>query len=1578
MVFLLCLICLCAYGFLEGCDEEAPLLHQRAFSQSFLPHAKKKNLLSLLQTHEYFSVRGVPPELRWRESQSFFPDAQRKSLLSIFPISIDCRDGQGSLSLAQKVASTLEPMMPSDVPDQKLRSGQYNKHINLRTIYDACLRLIKDYQTFLRGNLALDQYYIKNQCGNALCSLLSALKGFCMRDQEWTEAAFRTHSTWLSSDGAYGCDPRPIFFSFLIEWEQSQKLLNPIREQMQKSLLPCLQGACILVPIDELEEVHQMMQDVTATLDAIVSASPNILAMDRQKSIVLSIQNGKYGDFCFYADSHLDLETFVASFARLELEYNSLLYLENYKKVSIVESYYLKKEYQQACDKLVIALEYFCQRDRERSDKEFCCFLKHLSAIQRPLTPQLWCEKAQELLDPYRGVLTLPAASLDTNDLDQLRGLAEPILATLKRAQDETYHGSDEAVMPMVCDAFHRPENKFEKYKEDALRASIDGNFNCDMETFFYLFSALKEECDALSSLDIEKKGIIRLCYIKQKLIDAHRHLFEALNIFCAGFLSYDKKDLIGVIQATQCFWGKIVEVRSAYIRNISLEMLQKEVFKPFDECCRESRILMIPYRDHLLGRLTQDYFAISDLDQLRGFAEPILTTLQEFHIKNYHASAEAVIARKAFVLEESRCGRGFFDMEGFFYIFSELKERCSDLLALDSREVRVTDLSFCKTKYINAHHKLFSAFKRFCIHIEDDEEDDRRSCMKRVNRDIRAFWIDMKEVEVTLYVQEAWKKSQELLDDLSRAQILESLLSCSNGACVLMKTDELQKMQQVMQEVTEALKPIVHPHHENIPSTARKKSILRGLKNGEYNDSPRKLQTFFDVLCALLEEYNALLLLANKRDVSIAESYYRKREHKQSCEKLLLALEYFCQRDRESCDKEFSSFLNHISSRHKPLPFDLHSVARVLFLPYRVLLTPPAYCWKANDLGQLRGLAEPILATLQQAQAATYHGSAKEMMERKKFFLEVPVFAHFNCDMETFFYLFSILDEEYDSLLSLDIAEKGITHLCYIKQKFIYAYGNLLKALNIFCQSSHIFDESFYNVKIFTPVIQHMKSCWEEMAQAYSHNSFDRRLCVLNALDEWWGITKRLMNPCRDNLLQRLSEDFFEINDLDQLRVFVQPTFTILQDFHTQNYHGSAEAMIERKKVVLEISKRYSACFDMESFFYLFSELEERCSGLLDLDSSKVSGADLCFVKTKCRNAYHKLLSALKCLCTHIQDDNRGDRLSTIDQLEQDISDFWIHMKSAKMPLKFYERCEAAQELLGDANREELLSEFSTEDYRAIKDPYALRTFAEPILTTLKRVHSETYHGSAGEMMERKKFFLKQAADDKFHADVDTFFYIFSELAEKYDSCSKKGTIHCFDIKEKYIDTSHSLLLALSNFCKHKDCCAVKDLKSCWKSIAELCRPISDYERVYIDDVRLRMYKKKCDVKGFCSAPSAQFFDIRDLKQLRGCAQPILDDLQAFHSEIYRASSEEMMARKELIIKAALACKAHIDLETYFYTFSYFDEESARFSSSPDCKWIEAYRHLLSSFQCYLLGKDVAKSRYDAAWWLLTMKRYS
>ncbi|MCY4414340.1 MAG: hypothetical protein OXC30_05130, partial [Alphaproteobacteria bacterium] len=81
------------------------MLHKRAFSQSFLPHAKKKNLLSLLQTHEYFSVRGLPPELRWRESQSFFPDAQRKSLLSIFPISIDCRDGQGSLSLAQKVAS---------------------------------------------------------------------------------------------------------------------------------------------------------------------------------------------------------------------------------------------------------------------------------------------------------------------------------------------------------------------------------------------------------------------------------------------------------------------------------------------------------------------------------------------------------------------------------------------------------------------------------------------------------------------------------------------------------------------------------------------------------------------------------------------------------------------------------------------------------------------------------------------------------------------------------------------------------------------------------------------------------------------------------------------------------------------------------------------------------------------------------------------------------------------------------------------------------------------------------------------------------------------------------------------------------------------------------------------------------------------------------------------------------------------------------------------------------------------------------------------------------------------------------
>ncbi|MCY4414330.1 MAG: hypothetical protein OXC30_05075, partial [Alphaproteobacteria bacterium] len=159
-------------------------------------------------------------------------------------------------------------------------------------------------------------------------------------------------------------------------------------------------------------------------------------------------------------------------------------------------------------------------------------------------------EKAQELLDPYRGVLTLPAASLDTNDLDQLRGLAEPILATLKRAQDETNYGSNEVMIRR--NAFYRFEDQFEGDKQNALRASSDGNFYCDMETFFYFFSELEEKYDVCAN-----KGIAR--YMTPKYIDAYHSLLLALRNFCKEHVRYATEYL-------RSYWGSYNQISCCLI----------------------------------------------------------------------------------------------------------------------------------------------------------------------------------------------------------------------------------------------------------------------------------------------------------------------------------------------------------------------------------------------------------------------------------------------------------------------------------------------------------------------------------------------------------------------------------------------------------------------------------------------------------------------------------------------------------------------------------------------------------------------------------------------------------------------------------------------------------------------------------------------------------------------------------------------------------------------------------------------------------------------------------------------------
>jgi len=281
--------------------------------------------------------------------------------------------------------------------------------------------------------------------------------------------------------------------------------------------LPCLNGVCVLVPIHDLGTVHHMMKAVSDILKPIVYAShQNISSTARGKPMPRRVENG---NFCFYDDAHLDLEKFVEALSQLEEEYTWLLKEEDYKAVSIVESYYVKREYQQACDKLVIALECFGQKDRGGSDEKFCCFLQHLSDMHTPLTPQLWCKNAQELLEPYRESLRIPEDHEAVYDLDKLRGFAEPILSTLQRSQSETYYGSNEEMV--MRQAFCRCEDKFAKYKECALKKSAAGNFHCDMEHFFYHFAYLKEKSDSLLSLDIGKKGITYLCTHRctQKLI---------------------------------------------------------------------------------------------------------------------------------------------------------------------------------------------------------------------------------------------------------------------------------------------------------------------------------------------------------------------------------------------------------------------------------------------------------------------------------------------------------------------------------------------------------------------------------------------------------------------------------------------------------------------------------------------------------------------------------------------------------------------------------------------------------------------------------------------------------------------------------------------------------------------------------------------------------------------------------------------------------------------------------------------------------------------------------------------------
>ncbi|MCY4414448.1 MAG: hypothetical protein OXC30_05670 [Alphaproteobacteria bacterium] len=1576
MAFLLYLICLCSYGSLERLDERtAPssYMKKRGLSERGASQCERKNLRALLQTHEYrqsYEYRTVgcySSELydfaclqTWNASQSLLSTWQRQKILDFLQNyrHLDIKDYPTVFNLVQTVASALKPIVGS----KDLRSGEYNDYPDLKAIYDAFPLLQTKYSNVLqldpRFLSALDKYYLKEKYGNALCSLLSALEGFCMRDPSWTKAAFKTHATWLSSDGAYGCDQLPVFSSSPREWKQAQELLIPlIREQIRKSLAPCLNGACIVVHIDELDKLHHMMKEVSDNLEAILHAyHPSIPLSARKRFTVLPslrIKNGKYGDFRFYDDSHLDLETFFDALSELEGKHDTLFNLENQKKMSIVRSYYIKKEYQQAFEKLVIALEYFCKKDRDSSDKEFCCFLQHLSAIRTPLTPQLWYQNAQEILVPYRALL-IPSADYWSYDLDQLRVLAKPILATLEQAQSKTYYGSAKQMMErkrFVLGQFHHFDDG----------GSCDAGFHCDMETLFYLFSELEERCDSLSSLDIAKKGITHLCYVKQKYQYAYAYLFDALYVFCTRSDENYRADLNFIISSYQNFWRETAAATDPDI--------------PVCEWWAITKRLMTPYRDDFLQTLSENFIAVSDLGQLRVFSEPILTVLQKFYSENYHGSAEEMIERKKFVLEELQYGATAIDMECFFCVFDELETICSGLLDLDSREVGCADLYCIKKKYSTAYHKLLSAFKTLCIHAGDIGRNNLTD-REHVNQAFRNFWLlDMAEANMSL----EWYRRRKILEeswDSIRDQMRESLLPCLNGACLLVPIHELDKLHHMMKEVSDSLKPIVHAYHESVPSSAREKPMLRRIEKGSngafdfYDDPHFDLEKFVEAWSQLESEYILLLKKEDHKEVSIVESYYGKREYQQACDKLVMALEYFFQKDTEHSDAEYCCFLQHRSAIHAPLTPQLWCKnAQELLESYRESLRLPEDYVAVYDLDKLRDLAEPILATLQRAQSETYHGADEAMVMKDGLYQSDDKFAEYkqtvlgqfdegnvHCDMETFFNLFAALKEGCERLSSLDIAKKGITHLFYIKEKYINAYRNLFKALNTFCTG---FREHYQ--EDLREVMFDMKCCWREIAEANSiYKHFDQRFFYKKELDEWWGITKRLMDPYRGDLLKTLSEDFFAISDLHKLRVFAEPILSALQKFHKTNYQGSSEAMIERRKIVLHESQCFCACFDMEGFFYIFSELATRSSGLLALDSKEVSVADLCFVKQKYRSAYRKLCSALKSLCTHIEDDSRDDRLSTINKVAQNIRDFWFYMQQTKMPLSLELRWEAAQQLLGDSNREELWSKLS-EDYMA-KDLETLRTFSKSILTILQRVHAETYHGSAEEMVERKKFVFQQAAGGEFRVDVETFFYLFSELEEKYD------ILLSLDMAARYTCAFYNLFSGLSNFCKCYEMRAVKDLRCFW--CYEICIPMSEYKKMLEDTALIRMYKEKFDVSKFYQVSGEQLFAIRDLEQLRALAAPILDTLQIFHRESYYGSVDEMLERRECVIKDALANKGHISLESYFYTFSYFHEQSARCSSSSDCTWTTPYSDLLASFQFYFKGeKELARNGYDNAW---------